>query len=82
MTRRHTIPRCEVSGCGARRAPLAAFCGRCWLRLTPARRAEMDAAKDAGEFMRWSGLVREATAWLEEHAPAIEAAKRIGEPPG
>lgn len=71
--------RCEVAGCGAPRSYRQAVCSACWSRLPPDQRTAITRARENGNIGIWFSLVTTARQWLERHAPAAIAARRLGE---
>lgn len=70
---------CLVMGCGAEIAGWKRLCDACFRRLPFAQRKAIAEAGQARAPHILSKLAITAAAWLEEHSPAAEAARRIGE---
>ncbi|MGE0178966.1 MAG: hypothetical protein AB7O91_03995 [Sphingomonas sp.] len=79
MRRREHSRCCIVRGCGARIAGWKWLCDRHFRALPFDRRRQIAEAGQARAPHVVSRLAMEGAAWLAEHSPAAEAARRIGE---
>lgn len=78
--RRPPVPnRCVARGCGREIPKWKRLCDGCWRRLPFDQRRAIAQAGEARAPHRVAQLVTDAAAWLAEHAPAAEAARRMGE---
>lgn len=66
-------------GCRCSVEPWQALCDACWRLLPAARKRAIVEAKARKAAHLVSAAVRAAAAWLKEHGPAAEAARRCGE---
>jgi hypothetical protein len=56
------------------------LCGPCWKRLPADQRRAIVAALQLRDVLSVSRLTHDAVAWLAAHAPAVIAARQLGEP--
>lgn len=78
MSRRSAIL-CANPVCRAPIPQRQHFCRSCWRLLPAERRVALVEAKSRGQFAAVSALAIEGGAWLRDHNPAAEAARRLGE---
>ena len=55
------------------------LCGPCWRRLPWANRRAIAEAMSDRNVAKVAQLAIEAAKWLQEHTPAAETARRLGE---
>lgn len=79
MRRRRPDPTCANPLCGRAIERWQRVCGGCWKQLPFAHRKALIEARQAKDFLSLSRLAIEAGAWLRDHSPAAEAARRLGE---
>ena len=79
MRRRRQVHICQARGCRAEVGRWKRFCGVHWKLLPFAQRKAIAEAIEARALHVVARLAGDGAAWLEEHGPAAEAARRIGE---
>jgi hypothetical protein len=80
MTRHRPAPRtCANPLCGVAIERWQRVCNACFRRLPPEQRTALIEARRGGHFAALSRLAIAAGAWLREHEPAAETARRLGE---
>jgi hypothetical protein len=79
VRRRRPNPTCANPRCGRVIERWQRLCNACWKRLPRGHRSALIEARSSGSVTALSSLAHEAGAWLRDHDPAAEAARRLGE---
>lgn len=77
--RRFELHPCPVSYCSGTRQHWEATCPACWARMPFDKRDAITAARRAKNKATEAAASIDAVTWLEQHSPAAEAARRMGE---
>jgi hypothetical protein len=79
VKRRRPDPTCANPLCGCAIERWKRICDPCWSRLPRGHRQALIAARASGQVATLSRLSHAAGAWLRDHDPAAELARRMGE---